>query len=1381
VGGRSQAHIDQRTLKGHTGPVYKVAFSNTGKELVSTGQDGTVRIWPLEQSLSAARRLNSSRVDPVFFADGLLIATAEGNHVNIWDAASGQRLRSLAEGGEILSIAISPDGRLLAVGNRPSSLSLWEIDSGRRLAEFAGMNDGWLEGHYAYCTVQTLAFSPDGRFLVAGFGSREAHFVNRTIDLKVWDAASRREVKRLLGHTNACVSICFSADGTKMASGSHDGTARVWDTATWQAAGGPLTAGDPASRHNSVEAVAFSPDGHTLAMGTLGGNILLGNLVTRERVALPRAHANSVHCVTFSPDGRTLASGSSDETVRLWNVATGRELMVLSSKDLKLGSVWSLSFSPDGTQLLAGGATAAVVWSAPPSGGDNPTWTAKKLEPLLRADAVFQERIRTLFESPRLRQALATLQVLHPDDRRVQAALAATQANWLAARQAWPEAVEAFERLRAADPTTPEVWLRTPGLVRLATALLQQNRSRDAAVLLAGHAKRRAQDNLADGARQEFDPLDAAINERLARQPRHPGLLELRAELAGQWSDAKAQVADYTAAIEALSQQPGKTTTADIQRLYGRRGIAYVSLEKWPEALADFAQVITKETTDVDLLSNRARAYEGLKNWDAAAADWSRAAAASPDGAKLLADFARRLAAAGQVPLANGHFAKAQALYERSLATHPENDLVATELAELLWNKHDHGNSAGIEYFWIDDAAPSGARLHGDMPWEWVSKPDHPVFRGEKATRRRAQGLSTHQFDGAAARLKIGYGAKLFAYVFLDPKDPPKTVMLQFKEGNNWEHRAFWGEDRMTEWGTQGKESRLAMGPLPRVGEWVRLEVDAARVGLRPGAELNGWAFTQYAGTCYWDAAGGTNCTPSFDSPWLALAAAYAVNGRKDEVVHYFGKALQRADGYEARKPILEFARQFDHVLSALVQQQPDDSQLQLALGRRFAKRGRQRLDDKQPAEALAELQKARAIFTRLRAEAQWKVLTPTELKSNGGEKFTVENDGSIFVSGPNPNRAVYTLKLRTDLPTLTAIRLETIPDARLPQGGAGRAGNGNFHLAEFTAAVESGQPDAIPTPIDFASAIADNWSGSGTQYTPARIIDNNPETFWNTDSNIPHWAVFGLKSAARIDGGSLSITLDSGITRFREHGLGRFRLSVTNQAEAVILAALRSDLKDSEVMDLSVALAKAHGQQGHIDGAVASFAEALDLAVDRAGKAKVITEAAPLAGVLEKLAERPVKDNAGRLAFAQLFYDRQKFASAARFWAEALASDPKLGDDRQAQDRYHAARAAALAAAGQGKDEPPLDDGAKANLRRQALDWLKAELTVWTRQLASDPSEARAAIEETLSRWQKDPDLAGIRDGAALAKFPAEEQKAFTQLWADVGALLKKAQDKPK
>ncbi len=88
---------------------------------------------------------------------------------------------------------------------------------------------------------------------------------------------------------------------------------------------------------------------------------------------------------------------------------------------------------------------------------------------------------------------------------------------------------------------------------------------------------------------------------------------------------------------------------------------------------------------------------------------------------------------------------------------------------------------------------------------------------------------------------------------------------------------------------------------------------------------------------------------------------------------------------------------------------------------------------------------------------------------------MTVESDGSIFVSGPNPERAAYTLKGRIDLPAVRAIRLETIPDPRLPRGGAGRyPTNGNFHVSEFTAALESDGKNSKPAPIDISSATAD-------------------------------------------------------------------------------------------------------------------------------------------------------------------------------------------------------------------------------------------------------------------------------------------------------------------
>ena len=122
-------------------------------------------------------------------------------------------------------------------------------------------------------------------------------------------------------------------------------------------------------------------------------------------------------------------------------------------------------------------------------------------------------------------------------------------------------------------------------------------------------------------------------------------------------------------------------------------------------------------------------------------------------------------------------------------------------------------------------------------------------------------------------------------------------------------------------------------------------------------------------------------------------------------------------------------------------------------------------------------------------------------------------------------------------------------------------------------------------------------------------------------------------------------------------------------------------------------------------------------------------------------------KDNADRLQLAQRAYDKALHATAARLWAEALAADPKLGDDRQAQHRYNAACAAALAGCGQGKDDPKPDDAAKAKLRKQALDWLKAELSAWKRvSMIVEPGN-KELVAKTLAHWKQDSDLASIRD----------------------------------
>jgi serine/threonine-protein kinase len=141
----------------------------------------------------------------------------------------------------------------------------------------------------------------------------------------------------------------------------------------------------------------------------------------------------------------------------------------------------------------------------------------------------------------------------------------------------------------------------------------------------------------------------------------------------------------------------------------------------------------------------------------------------------------------------------------------------------------------------------------------------------------------------------------------------------------------------------------------------------------------------------------------------------------------------------------------------------------------------------------------------------------------------------------------------------------------------------------------------------------------------------------------------------------------------------------------------------------------------------------------------------------------------------------KKLYSASARFYADAFEHDPKLADDLTAEHRYNAACAAALAGCGQGNDADKVDDKERARLRKQALDWLRADLAYWTKRAASDKLADREQVQQKLKYWGEDTDLAGIRDKDAVAKLPADEQEACKKLWAEVDAVLKKTQEKPK
>jgi hypothetical protein len=158
------------------------------------------------------------------------------------------------------------------------------------------------------------------------------------------------------------------------------------------------------------------------------------------------------------------------------------------------------------------------------------------------------------------------------------------------------------------------------------------------------------------------------------------------------------------------------------------------------------------------------------------------------------------------------------------------------------------------DFVWADDDFPAGAEVNSDGAPLRVVEGDK-AYSGTRAVERTDKGLAQDYFTKASQPLMVGKGDKLFAYVYLDPADPPKAIMLQFHTGE-WRHRANWGDEDAIVHGEKGTSKKLLMGALPPLGEWVRLEIEVEKLELKPGAKIGGLAFTQFGGTIRWDKAG---------------------------------------------------------------------------------------------------------------------------------------------------------------------------------------------------------------------------------------------------------------------------------------------------------------------------------------------------------------------------------------------------------------------------------------------------------------------------------------------------------------------------------------------
>jgi WD40 repeat protein len=283
-----------------------------------------------------------------FSPDGKLLATGDVNHeIHVWQVADGKQLLTCkVDEGWVWSVTFSPNGRLLA-SSANRSVHLWDVQTGQCLQTLQGYSD----------RVFSLAFSPDGRLLASG---SEDHLV------RIWDVKTGQLLKILSGHTDEVRSVAFapqryanSPEGHLLASGSYDRTVRLWDVNSGECS-------RILEEHTQrVWSVAFSPDGCILASGSSDRTIKLWNISTGQCLKSLLGHAQQIRTVAFSPDGQTLASGSDDQSVRIWNWRTGEALRVLKGHTSWISSV---AFSPDSLCEAWCGSSIAVATSGASNG-----------------------------------------------------------------------------------------------------------------------------------------------------------------------------------------------------------------------------------------------------------------------------------------------------------------------------------------------------------------------------------------------------------------------------------------------------------------------------------------------------------------------------------------------------------------------------------------------------------------------------------------------------------------------------------------------------------------------------------------------------------------------------------------------------------------------------------------------------------------------------------------------------------------------------------------------------------------------------------------------------------------------------------------------------
>ncbi|MYF99781.1 sigma-70 family RNA polymerase sigma factor [Candidatus Poribacteria bacterium] len=373
-----------------SGKIMELAISPDSKTVAGVSQNGEIHVWDVNtgDELFIYNKGHTPRLDKLVLSpNDSHLAAGYGNTITLWDTLNFTQLPNRIDTGPYSTFAFSPDGSTVnstsvfryhkLVRNEFikesifATLSFWDTRTGNIISEIPveshkeeareslGQINYSSGGSSTIDMSNPVLFSQDGYMLATVLNTLRENVTDDTrftlFLWEIWEDASRRVHTTLKGHTDKINVLALTPNGDTLASGSDDGTIRLWDTST-----GTQISSISSSK---TDALAFSMDGKILASINNSVSIQLWDVGTGEQLTSLNGQNEPVTDLKFSPDNNILASGNLDGAIQLWDISTGKQLELLKGHTSRL---INFVFSSDGKTLVSGGSNGDIfIWNVP--------------------------------------------------------------------------------------------------------------------------------------------------------------------------------------------------------------------------------------------------------------------------------------------------------------------------------------------------------------------------------------------------------------------------------------------------------------------------------------------------------------------------------------------------------------------------------------------------------------------------------------------------------------------------------------------------------------------------------------------------------------------------------------------------------------------------------------------------------------------------------------------------------------------------------------------------------------------------------------------------------------------------------------------------------